>query len=96
MIETPCQTGNPDDWFIEADGRQYPEDPILSEDELTTALRQRRHAREACLNDCPARRACLSYAIEGRPMYGIHGGYYPHELRAMYEHIDARKARSSN
>lgn len=32
--QTPCQTGNPDDWFIGRDGKQYPDDDLISEAEL--------------------------------------------------------------
>ena len=32
MSTTPC-TQSPEDWFIERDGRQYPDDPLLTADE---------------------------------------------------------------
>jgi Transcription factor WhiB len=31
--ETPCSTGDPEDWFLEKDGKQYRDDPILTSDE---------------------------------------------------------------
>lgn len=36
MTSTPCQTGNPDDWFIEKNGQQYKDEPL----ELTEAEEQ--------------------------------------------------------
>jgi hypothetical protein len=30
--KTPCQQGDPENWFIEDDGKQYPDDHFLSEE----------------------------------------------------------------
>ena len=30
--QTPCQTGNPEDWFISRDGKQYSDDDLVSEE----------------------------------------------------------------
>jgi hypothetical protein len=35
MNQTPCQTGDPEDWFIEKDGKQYPDDKLVDPDALT-------------------------------------------------------------
>lgn len=37
--ETPCSSpaNSPDDWFIEKDGKQYPDDALLSEEEVNAA-----------------------------------------------------------
>lgn len=36
MIVTPCQdpANDPEDWFLEKDGKQYRDDPLLTEDEV--------------------------------------------------------------
>lgn len=33
MSDTPCSLGNPDDWFITQVGKQYPSDPLLTNEE---------------------------------------------------------------
>ena len=91
--ETPCRRGNPDDWFIEVDGKQYPDDPELLDDELRESLTRRRHAREACLNDCYFRMTCLNAAVTERKTHGIWGGYYQNELRQIIEELDLRRRR---
>ena len=92
MIDTPCMD-NPDDWFIGKDGLQYADDPELSRDELTEALRRRRHAREACRMDCPVRVACLDRAMTNNEQYGTWGGYYEEEIKEIRAEIMRRKLR---
>lgn len=36
--ETPCHEGNPEDWFIRRDGRQYDDDEIVTQDEAYAYL----------------------------------------------------------
>ena len=86
----PCTT-SPDDWFIEKDGRQYPDDPKEPE-AIKAALRRRRHAKDACYFDCPARLLCLELGMQPDNLaWGTMGGYYPEERRAIAK---ARGARS--
>lgn len=88
ILPTPCHLGESDDWFIERDGRQYPDDPPLAADDKRTALIRRRQARQACRTDCEFRRQCLAAALDERPTHGTWGGYYSEELRALYREID--------
>lgn len=88
-VETPCHDGNPDDWFIRRDGKQY-DDDVLEGEETRQALVRRRQAREACYG-CPVRNGCLRTALETRPSAGTWGGYYEEELRKLYRALDARQ-----
>lgn len=36
--ETPCAEGNPEDWFIGRDGKQYPGDDIVSREHVEAHL----------------------------------------------------------
>ena len=36
--QTPCSSGNPEDWFISRDGKQYPDDDLVSEEEVMVEL----------------------------------------------------------
>lgn len=58
-------------------------------------LVERRHARDACHLDCKVRTLCLQKALDNREPYGIWGGYFPEQRRALEREIDARKARRS-
>lgn len=94
---TPCSSpeNNPDDWFIERDGRQYP-DESLDLDEQREALVRRRHARDKCHVDCYLRVQCLTIALsKPEPTHGTWGGYYPEELRQIRSLRDAKAARKS-
>jgi hypothetical protein len=119
---TPCQDpeNDPNDWFIEKDGRQYYDEPVLGAQEvrdlwdecLTTGedgmvalqranaerLREnvvkRRHAKDKCFTECPMRGACLEQGLSEDfvvAQYGIWGGYYPEELRAIQRQGRARR-----
>lgn len=54
------------------------------------ALRDRRHAKEAC-RECYFRTDCLGKAIEEGHGHGTWGGYYEEELRSLRSEIDRRK-----
>jgi hypothetical protein len=56
-------------------------------------LVERRHARDDCFGKCPVRTLCLQQALDNREQYGIWGGYYPEQRRALEREIDARRAR---
>ena len=34
----PCQEGDPDDWFIGRDGKQYPDDELVTSEEIEAHL----------------------------------------------------------
>lgn len=107
----PCARpeNDPNDWFIERDGKQYPDEDLLTEEERATLseeeaaereeevrrdrLRARRHARDACHTECYMRLECLDRAIKERPQYGIWGGYFPEQLREIYREYDRRHGR---
>lgn len=38
--ETPCFEGNPEDWFIRRDGKQYDDDEVLTSDEVYALLEE--------------------------------------------------------
>lgn len=44
-VEKVCQAGDidPDDWFIEKDGRQYPDDVLVPDEELEKVAFEARH-----------------------------------------------------
>jgi hypothetical protein len=126
---TPCEE-NPDQWFIDRDGRKYDDEVLLPteqelRDELAKAqvffehqggdpvdpeailarmvddivklrLVERRHARDLCHTACPVRTRCLDKAIgdpDHREQYGIWGGYFPEQRRAIERAQDARRER---
>lgn len=114
----PCQTGDPNDWFIERDGRQYSDEPVLAVHEVEHLLElvkpedrlealeeatderirenivKRRHAKDSCFRDCYMRTQCLGLALESDQLtYGIWGGYYPEEIRAIRRERDDRARR---
>lgn len=37
-LRLPCQEGDPEDWFISKDGKQYPSDELLDDDDLIAIL----------------------------------------------------------
>src|SRR5690242_2067929 len=105
MTATPCQAGDPEDWFIGKDGLQYHDEPfekilldpdnpdaghVTVAEQKRQALIRRRQAKEACLS-CPVRLECLSIAIEDAPPYGTWGGYYEEELRAIRAERERRQ-----
>jgi hypothetical protein len=93
---TPCAdpANDPDDWFIERDGRQYP-DESLDLDEQKAALVRRRHARDKCHVECYFRTQCLTIALtKPEPPHGTWGGYYPEELRQVRSLRDERARRA--
>lgn len=53
-------------------------------------LIERRQAREGCFA-CPARLACLDLALKRREQYGIWGGYFPEQRRAIERELDRRE-----
>jgi hypothetical protein len=110
----PCRRpeNDPDDWFIEKDGRQYHDEPVLAvaevrslwdlcletgedgmvalqranDERLRENQRKRRHAKDRCFTECMMRGACLEQGLSEDfviAQYGIWGGYYPEELRAI-------------
>lgn len=129
--QTPCQRSDtPEDWFLERDGKQYPDDEWVTEEERAkitdtiqsgnwideegtikwhldrlerlrkeAALRRRRHALEACQNECYFRTQCLEIGIEENPPYGIFGGYDREQRKQIVdlreEKRREREARSS-
>jgi hypothetical protein len=68
----------------------------LAEEMISAAVKarliERRHARDDCFT-CPVRTLCLQKALDGREQYGIWGGYFPEQRRALEREIDAREAR---
>lgn len=52
-------------------------------------LIERRQAREACFA-CPVRLVCLDIALSRREQYGIWGGYFPEQRRAIERELDRR------
>lgn len=63
-------------------------------DEATEAatkqrLVERRQARDACFT-CPVRLPCLDVALARREQYGIWGGYFPEQRRAIEREVDRR------
>lgn len=52
-------------------------------------LIERRQARDACFT-CPVRLQCLDYALARREQYGIWGGYFPEQRRAIERELDRR------
>lgn len=52
-------------------------------------LIERRQAREACFA-CSVRLRCLDKALTDREQYGIWGGYYPEQRRAIERELDRR------
>ena len=65
----------------------------LTEAKVKERLRERRHARDDCHLKCPVRTLCLQKALDNREPYGIWGGYYPEQRRALEREIDARAER---
>lgn len=47
-IRLPCREGDPDDWFLAKDGKQYPSDDLLTDDDRLEILEQ---ANEQGLTD---------------------------------------------
>ena len=37
-LRLPCREGNPDDWFIGKDGKQYPSDDLITDDDRIEIL----------------------------------------------------------
>lgn len=91
----PCERpeNDPEDWFIERDGKQYPDDEMP----VPNALKRRRHAKDACHTECYFRLQCLDLALQNPTpaTYGTWGGYYPEELREIRKVRDDRAARRS-
>lgn len=56
-------------------------------------LVERRHARDACFTECKVRTLCLQKALDDHEQYGIWGGYFPEQRRALEREIDSRRAR---
>jgi len=54
------------------------------------ALQRRRHAREACHDDCYFRLACLDLALKNGEIHGTWGGYHEEELRELRREISRR------
>lgn len=54
-------------------------------------LVERRQARDACFT-CPVRLPCLDVALARREQYGIWGGYFPEQRRAIERELDKREA----
>lgn len=54
-------------------------------DRKRRALQRRRHAKEACHNDCYFRTTCLGLALEPNSpaTHGTWGGYYEEELKEI-------------
>lgn len=123
---TPCQDpeNDPNDWFIERDGRQYSDEAIftaaelpgvlaaaaldpenieldtdellelVTEQRLRENIRKRRHAKDLCHLECPIRTQCLQLGLSQdfvAEQYGIWGGYYTEELRAIQREGRARR-----
>lgn len=71
---------------------------ILEAEAVRAALIRRRHAKDKCFTECPARMACLSLALNlDDPMmpttdHGTFGGYYEEERREI---LRARAARQN-
>jgi hypothetical protein len=117
---TPCES-DPDQWYIDRDGRRYDDEVLVTLDELRATVGEmpdldsaqealdalvegkvkarlvdRRHARDLCFTSCPVRTICLDKAIgdpDNREQYGIWGGYFPEQRRALERAQDARLAR---
>lgn len=76
-VETPCHEGNPEDWFIRRDGRQYDDDEVVDEvvwreacaenpDEDPVAIYKRLEAkilRDATIRRRKAREACYTCPV---------------------------------
>lgn len=122
-VKTPCRDpeNNPDDWFIGRDGKQYPDDELVTEEDLAAhlaevdphgtrsteevariferlksdarrdALQRRRHAREACHEDCYFRTNCLDLAMRNVMEHGTWGGYFEEDLRGLRLEIARRR-----
>ena len=54
-------------------------------------LIERRQARDACFG-CSVRLQCLDLALKRREQYGIWGGYFPEQRRAIERELDRREA----
>ena len=65
----------------------------LVEVRVKERLVERRHARDACHLECKVRTLCLQKALDNREPYGIWGGYFPEQRRALEREIDAREER---
>jgi len=52
-------------------------------------LVERRQARDACFG-CEVRLQCLDLALKNREQYGIWGGYFPEQRRAIERALDER------
>lgn len=39
-LRLPCREGDPDDWFISKDGKQYPSDELVTSDEALAHLEE--------------------------------------------------------
>lgn len=52
-------------------------------------LVERRQARDACFG-CSVRLQCLDLALKRREQYGIWGGYFPEQRRAIEREVDRR------
>lgn len=80
---------------IRLDDRERLEKIEDAVDEATEAatrkrLAERRQARDACFT-CPVRLACLDLALAKREQYGIWGGYFPEQRRAIERELDRRE-----
>ena len=58
-------------------------------------LIERRQARDACFT-CPVRLACLDLALAKREQYGVWGGYFPEQRRAIERELDRREERRTS
>lgn len=97
--QTPCSSpeNNPDDWFINASGKQYAEDfDDLPEDEaaeqVKVNLAARQHAKHLCFERCIARVDCLRRGLDEGHAHGIWGGYFEEEMREIRKEQARRKS----
>lgn len=111
--QTPCSSGNPEDWFIGKDGRQFSDVDLVTDEAFDAylheidpddqmddqekdqarlqveqvaskqALIRRRHAKEACHQQCYFRNKCLTQALDEGHVHGTWGGYHEEELREI-------------
>ena len=90
ITKTVRMSGLTDDEIVEVIDHDITE----AEDEIRrAALIRRRHARDACHNECRLRLQCLTKAIEGREFYGTWAGYYEEQLRDIIRLRDERASR---
>lgn len=126
----PCRRdgADPDDWFIDTDGKQYRDEDLLDDNDYTRIshelpedateeeidqaidsaeqerrkenLVKRRHAIEACFNDCitRVRTMCLDSSVDPLIPHGIWGGYTPKQRRTIDDGVQKRRMgrRSTN